>query len=315
MEYGASPLTAKVKSIIRLRIRCDGPGVRSVVFLYGCPLQCRWCCNPETRFGNTYREVTPRQLWEIVSRDLIYYQESGGGITFSGGEPLLQWEFIREFALLAEGQLPIHMETSLYAPRSAVEALVPHVDGWLIDFKAPDEETHRAFTGVSRKPILKNLALLAERISPDRITMACPLIPGYTATEAYADALIQTMQALGLHRADLHPHRKSCETKYTPLSQALPEIPPLPAEALAQIRQKLEDAGISTDHPAPILERDKCPVLKDIRRTVAARHGIPVDIPDCPYTGPCPGTCPACERELDAINAWLRDHDLFPLKK
>lgn len=301
-------LTGRVATIIRLRVRCDGPGVRSVVFLYGCPLQCRWCCNPETRSGDGWQSVTPARLWDLVRRDWIYFQESGGGITFSGGEPLAQYAFIREFARLTKGLVPIHLETSLYAPREAVEALIPHIGHWLVDFKAPDEARHREFTGVSQAPVLENLALLASCLPPEKITLSCPLIPGYTATEEYIDALIARMGELGLTRAELHPHRKSCEKKYTSLSLALPDIPALPREDLDRLRLRLEKAGICTDHLVPVLERDKCPVLKEIRRTVAARHGIPLKIPECTYRGRCPGTCPRCEAELDTINRWLQDH-------
>ena len=81
-------ILGKVNSIIRLRINSDGEGVRSVIFLQDCPLSCVWCCNPETRFGNRYKEVTVEQLYELIARDQVYFDSTNGGITFSGGEPL-----------------------------------------------------------------------------------------------------------------------------------------------------------------------------------------------------------------------------------
>lgn len=306
-------IRGKVKTIIRLRINSDGEGVRSVVFLYGCPLSCKWCCNPETRTGDQYREVTARQLLDLIVRDLIYFQESGGGITFSGGEPLMQYAFIREFALLTRGLFPISLETSLFAPRQAVETLMPHIDHWYIDFKAPSDALHREFTGVPQAPILENLAFLAENISPERITMTYPVIPGFTATESCADALIRVMGTYGITRTELHPHRKACGKKYAPLGLEVPDIPALSQAEYAQIRARLRAAGLNTEGSAAILERRKCDVLKAYRREVCSRHGIPTDIPDCTYRGRCPGTCPKCEQELAQINAWLYQHDKFPL--
>lgn len=306
-------LSGKVCAIIRLRINSDGDGVRSVVFLHGCPLRCKWCCNPETRTGDQYREVTPRQLLELVARDLIYFQESGGGITFSGGEPLMQSGFIREFALLTEGLFPINLETSLFAPRQALESLIPFIRHWYIDFKAPTDACHREFTGVPQTPILENLAILSRRISPDRITMTYPLIPGFTATAECTEALIQVMEENGITRGELHPHRVKCRKKYAALGLESPEIPALSRQQMETIRARLLAAGTNLEKPAAILERRKCDVLKAYRRDVAARHGIPVDIPDCTYKGRCPGTCPKCEEELAQINRWLYGHGLFPL--
>lgn len=308
-----TPVRGNVKTIIRLRINSDGNGVRSVVFLYGCPLSCKWCCNPETRFGDQFREITPEQLLELIARDLIYFQESGGGITFSGGEPLMQYAFIREFACLTRGLFPINLETSLFAPRQAVAELIPLIDHWYIDFKAPTEELHRKFTGVPQTPILENLSFLASQIPPEEITMTYPVIPGFTATESCAAALIGVMQKNGLTQTELHPHRKKSEEKYASVGQESAGIPSLPREDLLHIRKLLQNAGLQTEGSTPILERRKCDVLKAIRRTVAARHSIPVDIPDCTYRGNCPGTCPKCEQELAQINTWLYLHDLSPL--
>lgn len=257
-----SSLRGRVATIIRLRIGSDGEGVRSVVFLYGCPLSCKWCCNPETRFGGNYQSVTPKQLLELVLRDEIYFLESGGGITFSGGEPLMQYPFIREFARLVQGRFSIDMETSLYAPREALEALLPVVNRWNIDCKAPTEQTHLAYTGVPREVIRENLRWLSRQVSPDRITLTWPIVPGYTDGDDQLEDVISLLRELGLHQISLHPHRVHSMEKYPRLGLQ-PEITQsLPAERLRQIRQALTEAGFP---PAPAefpREREKCPILK-----------------------------------------------------
>lgn len=308
----APVIRGRVKTIIRLRINSDGDGVRSVVFLYGCPLSCKWCCNPETRVGNEYQSLTPGQLLGFLDRDRIYFRESGGGVTFSGGEPLMQYAFIREFSRLAGTDFPINIETSLHAPREAVAALAPLIHHWFVDFKAPSDEDHVAFTGVPRGQILENLQWLVSRVGAERITITCPIIPGFTDSGEYVAALTGKMRELGLTTAELHPHRKHSEAKYAPLGLESAGIPGLSEERLSQIRTALKDAGIRTEGKPPCTERRKCDVLKEIRRIVSVRYGIPVEIPECGFRGKCPGTCPQCEKELDTINNWLRLHGTPP---
>ena len=102
--------SVRVNSITRLRIRCDGQGVRSVVFLQGCPLDCFWCCNPEIRAGDDCKTLTGEQLAAYLRRDVPYFLASGGGITFSGGEPFAQAEGYAELAqaLQEKGYNPIN---------------------------------------------------------------------------------------------------------------------------------------------------------------------------------------------------------------
>lgn len=108
-------MEAKVNSIVRLRVNSDGNGVRDVVFFQGCPLKCIWCCNPETHYSNNCEVISVDELYQLISRDLIYFCESKGGITFSGGEPLLNIDFIVEFLKKYGHLFNANIETSLYA--------------------------------------------------------------------------------------------------------------------------------------------------------------------------------------------------------
>ena len=187
----------------------DGPGIRTTFFVKGCPLKCVWCHNPESisvrpqmaRFKHLCRgcakctmdEATcptralkfygkPMSIGEIVAKameDKAFYDESGGGVTLSGGEPLFFWEWAVElFKALKEKGLHTSLDTSLYASPAAIDALLPLTDMWLADYKAEDDALHQKYTGVSNRVIKKNL----ERIlsAGAKTEVRCLVVPGCT---------------------------------------------------------------------------------------------------------------------------------------
>lgn len=188
----------------------DGPGIRTTFFVKGCPLKCEWCHNPESidprpqlaRFrhlcrkcpaGCTKNELTcpggalkaygkAMSMDEIVAKaleDRPFYEESGGGVTLSGGEPLFYWEWAAELfrRFKAEG-LHTCLDTSLYAPPAAIEALLPVTDLWLPDYKAHDEELHQRFTGGSNRIVQENLKRLVA--AGAHLEVRCLAVPGKT---------------------------------------------------------------------------------------------------------------------------------------
>lgn len=187
----------------------DGPGIRTTFFVKGCPLRCIWCHNPESletkaqwaRFRHlckrhekcTMDEATcptgalklygkPMSMDEIVAKameDKAFYDDSGGGVTLSGGEPLFFPEWTQELAkrLKAKG-LHVCMDTSLFAPGSVIESLLPFVDMWLADFKADDDRLHMKLTGVSNRLIKRNLELLVK--DKAKLEVRCLVVPKLT---------------------------------------------------------------------------------------------------------------------------------------
>ena len=187
----------------------DGPGIRTTFFVKGCPLKCIWCHNPESikpeaqwaRFQHlckhhehcTMDEATcptralklygkPMSIDEIVAKaleDKAFYDESGGGVTLSGGEPLFFWEWAAELfkAFKAVG-LHTCLDTSLYAPPAAIDALLPVTDLWLPDYKADDDALHVKFTGVSNKVIRENLKRLVA--AKANLEVRCLVVPNCT---------------------------------------------------------------------------------------------------------------------------------------
>ena len=145
----------------------DGPGIRTIVFLKGCALRCKWCCNPESQSfeiqnmtlgGKTKvvgRDVTVREVIDEVLKDRIYFRRSGGGLTLSGGESLLQADFAA--ALLAaakENGLTTAIESTGFAQFSTISKILPHWDYYLMDIKHMNSAKHKEFTTQPNELIL-----------------------------------------------------------------------------------------------------------------------------------------------------------------
>ncbi len=193
----------------------DGPGIRTTFVVKGCPLKCIWCHNPESikpesqwaRFQHlckhhekcTMDEATcpsralklygkPKTIDEIVAKaleDKAFYDESGGGVTLSGGEPLFFWEWAAElFKVFKAAGLHTCLDTSLYAPPAAVDAMLPVTDMWLPDYKADDDALHVKYTGVSNVVVRKNLERLVA--AKAKIEARCLVVPGCTDGEDIA---------------------------------------------------------------------------------------------------------------------------------
>ena len=164
----------------------EGPGIRTAVFLKGCPLRCMWCHNPESwnpkieKYPDgtvVGRERSVGDVFEEVARDKAFYDASGGGLTVSGGEPLFSCEFVRElFARAKKVTIPTAIETSGYAAEAHIREMMPVTDLWLYDIKGMDPAKHREHTGIDNAAILRNLRLLDA--SGAKIVLRCPMIPG-----------------------------------------------------------------------------------------------------------------------------------------
>ena len=215
--FAVSPMLAadgrKMKTPLMLDTKrmaiWDGPGIRTTFFVKGCPLKCVWCHNPESikpeaqwaRFQHlckhhehcTMDEATcptralklygkPMTIGEIVAKaleDKAFYDQSGGGVTLSGGEPLFFWEWAAElFKAFKAAGLHTCLDTSLYAPSAAIDALLPVTDMWLPDYKADDDALHVKFTGVSNAVVRKNLERLVA--AKAKLEVRCLVVPGCT---------------------------------------------------------------------------------------------------------------------------------------
>ncbi len=241
-----SELTA---TIFEVREFClhDGPGIRTTVFFKGCPLRCAWCHNPEGlspepemlfktakchHCGNCKnggdcphgarvpcgRRWTVEELVQEIRVNADILRSSGGGVTFSGGEPLMQAKFLCALAdelRSGETPLPLHLalETSGYAPEGGYREVVERMDLVFQDLKHPDPVAHKRWTGVDPAPIHANLAWLKASGKP--FVARIPLIPGVNDSEEAKEGFARLLEGKsGLLRVELLPYHLTAAAKY-----------------------------------------------------------------------------------------------------
>ncbi|MFX1284297.1 MAG: glycyl-radical enzyme activating protein [Promethearchaeota archaeon] len=240
----------------------DGPGIRTTVFLKGCPLNCWWCHNPEGQNPkpeiiwnnqNTQKEIIGREISveEVIAeieKDLIFYDESSGGVTFSGGEPLMQPDFL-DCLLIAcqERELTTTLDTCGYASWEIVKKVKDKVDLFLYDLKMIDDKKHLKYTGVSVLPILSNLKKLDKE--EKKIIIRFPVITGITETEENINQLAEWISKLETVREiNLLPFHKIGYSKYKKLNREnkMLDLDPPSPDRLDQLLDTFRGLGFTT---------------------------------------------------------------------
>jgi pyruvate formate lyase activating enzyme len=252
----------------------DGPGIRTTVFLKGCPLACAWCHSPESqsaapefmpradrcircgacaaacphdgiRIDGTPAQAKPAEcelcgacadacpsgarelvgrefsvdeVLDLVEKDRVFYEQSGGGVTFSGGEPLMQPGFLLEaLTRCRERHLHTAVDTSGFGDPAALRRIAGRADLFLFDLKIIDDSRHTALTGAGNGVILENLRALASDRRP--VIVRFPLVPGVNDDEANVAALGGLVASLGLSRVDVLPYHRAGTAKYRRLDR------------------------------------------------------------------------------------------------
>ncbi|HDT6029461.1 TPA: [formate-C-acetyltransferase]-activating enzyme [Enterobacter cloacae subsp. cloacae] len=271
VETGAD--VARIFNIQRYSLN-DGAGIRTVVFFKGCPHRCPWCANPESispkietvrreskclhcapclrdadecpsgAFERIGRDVTLDELEREVMKDDVFFRSSGGGVTLSGGEVLMQAPFATQLLkrLRCYG---IHtaIETAGDAPLSRLLPLARQCDEVLFDLKIMDPEQARSVTAVNLPRVLENLTqLVAEGIN---VIPRVPLIPGYTLTDANMASVLAFLLPSGIRQLHLLPFHSYGEPKYRLLGQqwSMREVSSPTADEVAAVRRMAEDKG------------------------------------------------------------------------
>ena len=185
-------IKAPIFAISRLRMGTDGAGITTLVTFMGCPLQCKYCLNRKCHEpiyetdGKTLRKgimmLTPQELYDIVKVDNIYFQSTGGGICFGGGEPTLYKDFIVEFKKICGDKWKITLETCLRCSFNTIQDLSPVVDHWIVDIKSMNPFIYEEYTGVM-SGVLQHLSSIQKLVSQEKITVKVPHIPGFNDDE------------------------------------------------------------------------------------------------------------------------------------
>ncbi len=244
----------------------DGSGIRVTVFLKGCPLSCWWCHNPESRSpeietmvrdqkvnGKVFhtREqigkwMTPAEVMDEIERERVFMEESGGGVTFSGGEPLMQHKFMEEILEMCKVNF-FHtaLDTTGFTSREVLKSIMDKVDVFLYDIKHLDDKEHKNYTGVSNKKILDNLKFLHD--NNKHIIVRFPIIPGINDDEEHIERLNDYIkkELPGIKEVDILPYHNIAEHKYEKLKMPYLMSGNRKPDALniKSIQQKFENSG------------------------------------------------------------------------
>ncbi len=198
--------TFPMAAISRLRMATDGDGVTTLVCAWGCPLRCAYCLNKFTwDEGTKVERLSAEKLYDRVKLDSLYFEATGGGITFGGGEPLLYAEFFPHFRRLCGTKWKLNAETSLAVPRENVILAAEALDSFIVDVKDTDPAVYHAYTGRDNTDVLEKLRLLLALAGPERIRVRLPLIPEYN-TEEHRDRSEAVLRAMGVQNIERFPY-------------------------------------------------------------------------------------------------------------
>jgi pyruvate formate lyase activating enzyme len=258
-------MTGIIYDIKRFAVH-DGPGIRTTVFLKGCSLRCRWCHNPESinpipfsvrkvltlngqRFNREETigyEISTDKLFAELEKERIFMDESEGGVTFSGGEPLLQHDFLIEILRICKKNgMHTAVDTSLYATWEKIKAVSTFTDLFLVDIKLMDSTIHQQYTGVSNELIFDNIRILASTDAP--IIIRIPVIPKVTDSNENTMQTISFLKSLNGKIREVHllPFHNTAKGKYVRVSKDNPfgNVKSLQKEEIKEIEKQFLTAG------------------------------------------------------------------------
>ena len=236
----------------------DGGGIRTIVFLKGCPLRCKWCCNPEGQHYNVEKmtlggkekivgqDVTVGEIIDIVERDRIYYRRSGGGLTLSGGESLTQPDFAVALLKTAkERGINTAMESTGFADFSVISRYLPYLDLYLMDIKHMNSAKHKEFTSQPNELILENAKKITD--AGARLIVRTPVIPTFNATKEEIGEIAKFASSLkGVTQMHILPYHRIGTDKYKGLGRdySLTGIEPPSKELMNELLKVVNSYGL-----------------------------------------------------------------------
>lgn len=236
----------------------DGPGVRTIVFLKGCSLRCRWCCNPESQeykiqqmtVGGKVKTVgedkTVGEIIDEVIKDMPYFRRSGGGLTLSGGECLNQPDFAEGLLISAKNMgISTAVESTGFAPFKTIDRLLDNIDYYLMDIKHMNSAKHKEFTTQPNELILENAKKIAAS-GKTKLTIRVPVIPTFNDTEDEISEIAKFASELKVEQLHLLPYHRMGTDKYKGLEREykMGDIYPPTDEKMQKLKRAAEKYDI-----------------------------------------------------------------------
>lgn len=237
----------------------DGPGIRTIIFFKGCALRCRWCCNPESQLFDIQtmmfegkekimgQDVSVEELMPIIKQDIFYYNRSGGGVTLSGGEAMLQPNFGPHLLRAChEYGINTAIETTGFASWEIIQKYLPHLDYVLMDIKHMNSQKHKEFTGQNNELILENAKKIAQSGQVD-LTIRVPVIPTFNDThEEIYDIAMFAASLPGVKHLHLLPYHRLGQGKYEGLDRPylMDGIDLIPNEHMNSLLETAKKSGL-----------------------------------------------------------------------
>ncbi|WP_417345673.1 pyruvate formate lyase 1-activating protein [Ferrimonas sp.] len=231
----------------------DGPGIRFIVFMQGCLMRCKYCHNRDTWDLNDGKVVTVDEVMDQVDSYRYFFEASGGGVTASGGEAILQPEFVAElFRRCKEHEIDTCLDTNgmvrHYTP--AIDALLDNTDLVMLDLKQIKDDVHRNLVGVSNKRPLQFAEYLAKR--NQRTWIRYVVVPGYTDDNESAQELAEFVAAKlpNVELVELLPYHELGKHKWTALGEEyeLDGVKPPSGETMERIKGIFESQGLKVKY-------------------------------------------------------------------
>ena len=258
-----------IYNIQRMSVQ-DGPGLRTTVFLKGCPLRCLWCSNPESQqftpqmllFDNlcvscgacvqvcpnkarvmSGRIMTVEEVMEVVRKDWLFYENSGGGVTFGGGEPTAGGQFFLDLVQTAHDEgLHVTVDTCGFCPEDRFDKTIGLADLFLFDCKHMDPEQHKKLTGQDNALILRNLEAALSSSTEVRVRM--PLMPGLNDSDENLATMAAFLGRFGRKQVEIMPCHAFGKSKYAALGKPYPDVQQYTPEGLKAAEERFARHGL-----------------------------------------------------------------------
>ena len=236
----------------------DGPGIRTTVFFKGCNLRCPWCANPENidyqltpyinenENGVFGQDIEVLELYEKIIKDKPFYELNNGGVTFSGGEPLLQIKALEPLLQkLKKEKINMCIETALQVPSELVEIAVNYIDEFIVDIKILDEDECKIVLNGNIDLYKKNLEILIQNAQIDIFRI--PLVNEYTLKEKNIESIVELLKKYKAKKVEIFKIHNLAESKYKSINKEMKQFSSIEDSKVEDVYNKIKKLNIEVE--------------------------------------------------------------------